>query len=60
MSAAVRMFTLAPSMSHIPTFSDHELPLGWQRCAVCHQLIDLFRWLRPCPGPRTHEPIGGM
>jgi hypothetical protein len=40
-----------PPLSHTPTFTPSPLPLGWERCAVCHQLVDLAIWLRTtCPG----------
>ena len=50
-----------PRLSHTPTFTPSAIPLGWERCVVCGQLIERTLWARTtCPGPRTHEPIGGM
>ena len=53
MSAAARTFTVAQPVAHTPTFSERDLPLGWQRCRECGALLDMYRWARTtCPGAK--------
>jgi len=61
MSAATMFRIDPPPASHIPSFSEHDLPLGWQRCAVCGALLDVRIWARTtCPGPRRAQELGGQ
>jgi len=47
---------------HVPTFSEALQPLGWQRCAVCGELVDRLLWARrrclgpPAPAPQEAAP----
>jgi hypothetical protein len=55
MSRAFRLepLPLPPPSSHLPTFAPSPIPLGWERCRVCGQLVDQHLWASTtCPGPR--------
>jgi len=40
------------TVRHVPAFAERSPALlGWQRCAVCHVLLDMNRFkYAPCPG----------